>query len=258
MAMLFTYVAGFLFNIVLGFATGPDVSKITESPMEQPVAQIFFDSLGKSGGIFYTVMAFIIAQFVCFTATQALGRTFFAFSRDRLIPFSRIWTIVDKRTGTPLYAVWISIFWCIVINLIALGSVTAITGIFNITAIALDWSYVIPIVCKLAFNRFEPGPWHLGRFSPYVNAWACIWTLFVSVIFLLPTVRPVSATNMNYAIAFLAAIFLAALVYWYAGGRRWYTGPLIEAEIVGDGVEPGREKITDSDQGSNGSPKKDA
>jgi len=258
LAMAFTYIAGWLFNIVLGYCLG-DVESVLNSPMEQPVAQIFYNSLGKGGGIFYTVCALIILQFVCFTATQALARTFFAFSRDRLIPLSKIWTIVDKRTGTPLYAVWISVFWCITINLIALGSYTAILGIFNVTAIALDWSYVIPIMCKLIFNKFEPGPWHMGRYSTAVNAWACIWTLFVSIVFILPTYRPVTADTMNYAIAYLAAIFVAALTYWFAVGKKWYVGPLVEAEVVEDGA-PVKEKSGDSDGGSNGAqdvPRKD-
>jgi len=94
---------------------------------------------------------------------QALGRTVFAFSRDRLLPFSNVWTKVNSKTGTPLYAVWISVFFCIVINLIGLGSYAAISGVFNIwyvpmiqeydtllivvySAIALDWSYCIPIL----------------------------------------------------------------------------------------------------------------
>jgi amino acid transporter len=202
--------------------------------MEQPVAQIFYNSLGKGGGMFYTVCAFIILQFVCFTATQALARTFFAFSRDRLIPGSSIWTRINKRSGTPLYAVWITVFWCIAINLIALGSYAAISGVFNVCAIALDWSYVIPIFCKMVFGQFQPGPWHMGRFSYLVNAWACLWTLFVSIIFILPTARPVSADTMNYASVFLIAIFAASLIYWYLGGRRWYTGPIVEAEVMGD------------------------
>jgi len=230
-AMGFTYGAGWLFNVVLCFCMG-DPATILASPIAQPVAQIFYNSLGKSGGIFYTVCAFIILQFVCFTATQALARTFFAFSRDRLIPGSKIWTIIDPRTGTPLYAVWITVFWCIVINLIGLGSYAAISGVFNICAIALDWSYCIPIWCKIIFNKFEPGPWTMGRYGIFVNAWACLWTLFVSIIFILPTVRPVTAQNMNYACAFLGAITVAALGYWYIGGRRWYVGPLIEAEII--------------------------
>jgi len=238
MAMLFTYVAGFLFNIVLCFCMG-DPATILASPIYQPVAQIFYNSLGKGGGIFYTVCAFIILQFVCFTATQALARTFFAFSRDRLIPGSKIWTIINKRTGTPIYAVWFSVFWCIAINLIGLGSYAAISGVFNVCAIALDWSYCIPIFCKIVFGKFQPGPWHMGRYGVFVNAWACLWTLFVSIIFILPTVRPVTAQNMNYASVFLVAIFVAAMIYWYISGRKFYSGPLIEAEI-------GEEEIIDT------------
>jgi amino acid transporter len=231
MAMLFTYVAGWLFTIVLCFCMG-DISSILASPMEQPVAQIFYNSLGKGGGIFFTVCAFIILQFVCFTATQSLGRTVFAFSRDRLIPGSSIWTRINSRTGTPLYAVWISIFFCIVINLIALGSYTAILGVFNVCAIALDWSYCIPIFCKMVFGQFEPGPWHLGKASFWVNAWACCWTVFVSIIFIFPTSMPVTPLNMNYAIAFLGLIGIASTVYWFVRGKYFYTGPLIEAEAM--------------------------
>ncbi|KAF2090345.1 amino acid transporter [Saccharata proteae CBS 121410] len=233
-AMLFTYIAGFLFNIVLCFCMG-DSSEIMSSSIDQPVAQIFYNSLGPAGGVFYTICAFIILQFVCFTATQALARTIFAFSRDRLIPLSNVWTKINKRTGTPIYAVWITVFWCIAINLIGLGSYTAIDGVFSVCAIALDWSYVIPIMCKLIFGKFKPGPWNMGKLSFLVNAYACLWTLFVSIIFILPTERPTTAQNMNYAAVFLIAIFAAAIIYWYAGGRRWYTGPLVETEgIQGD------------------------
>lgn len=198
LAMLFTYVFGFLFNIVLAFCMG-NPETIIDSPVGQPVAQIFYNSLGKGGGITFTVCAFIILQFVCFTATQALARTVFAFSRDRLIPGSRIWTKVNRLSGTPLYAVWISIFFCIAINLIGLGSYTAVLGVFNVCAIALDWSYCIPIFLKLVCGRFEPGPWHMGKIGPFVNAWACIWTAFVSVVFVMPEAIPVTAANMNYA-----------------------------------------------------------
>lgn len=67
LAMLFTYLGGFLFNIVLCFVMG-DMASILDSPIEQPVAQIFYNVLGKSGGIFYTVCAFFIIKFVTFTA----------------------------------------------------------------------------------------------------------------------------------------------------------------------------------------------
>ena len=178
-----------------------DVHHILHSSIQQPVAQIFYDVLGKAGGVTFSICGVIIIKFVCFTAMQSLGRTVFAFSRDRLVPFSSLWTKILPLTGTPILAVWISTFFCIVINLIGLGSYTAILGVFNVTAIALDWSYCeyflkteqyashelimalpgIPIFCKLIFGKFERGPWHLGKASFWVNLVACIWTTFVSV-----------------------------------------------------------------------------
>jgi amino acid transporter len=106
--MVFTYVAGFLFNIVLGFCMG-NIGEILASPIAQPVAQIYFNSLGKAGGLFFTVSAFIILQFVCWSATQAATRTFFAFSRDRLIPGSKYWVKINQKTGTPINAVWLTV-----------------------------------------------------------------------------------------------------------------------------------------------------
>lgn len=201
---------------------------------------------------------------------QALGRTVFAFSRDRLIPFSRVWTRISHMTGTPLNAVWISVFFCIAINLIGLGSYAAISGVFNICAIALDWSYCIPILCKLLFGKFTPGPWHMGKFSKFVNAWACLWTLFVSIIFLLPTSMPVTALTvsppqvqlpkfsylmiscqMNYASAFLALVLLSAALYWYISGRRFYHGPIVEAQFEDEQSDSGviaNEKSVEKDR----------
>jgi len=199
LAMLFTYVAGFLFNIVLCFCMG-DPNAILNSEMAQPVAQIFYNSLGKGGGMFFTIAALIIIKFVTFTAMQSLGRTVFAFSRDRLVPFSNIWVKVTPWTGTPLYAVWISVFFCIAINLIGLGSYAAISGVFTVCSIALDWSYCIPILCKMLFGKFQRGPWHMGPLSWIVNLWACLWTLFVSVIFVLPTEMPVAPDSVCISI----------------------------------------------------------
>ena len=47
----------------------------------------------------------------------------------------------------------------------------------------------------------------------------------------MPTIRPVTPDNMNYAIVFLAFILLCATVWWYISGRKFYTGPIVEAEI---------------------------
>lgn len=249
-ALTFTYVVGWLYNIVLVFTMG-DPAELLASPIGQPVAQLFYNVMGKGASIFFTVAAFIIMNFVCITALQAGSRTVWAFARDEMLPGWRIWYKIWKRTDTPVLAVWLYTLICILINLIGLGSVTTISAIFNLCSIALDWSYVIPIACKLAFNRFERGPWHLGGASFAINVWAVVWTVFVSVIFVLPTVMPVTALNvrtsiiatleralhtdmgnqMNYASVILVFVMLIATVYWYARGRFYYTGPRANAHI---------------------------
>lgn len=203
LGMLFTYVAGWLYNIALCFVMG-DVSakdSIIHSPIEQPVAQIFYNVLGKSGSVFYTTCALIILKFGNFAAMQSLTRTIFALSRDGLVPFSGTWTTIMPSTGIPIYAVWISALWAIGINLIGLGSYPAIAGVFNVTTIALDWSFCIPIFCKVLFGKFVPGPWHLGRFSRPLNVYACAWTMFVSIIFLMPTTLPVEAETVSWLLS---------------------------------------------------------
>lgn len=144
-AMAITYVLGWLFTIVLTFTMG-DPTEILDSSLEQPVIQIFYNNLGKAGAIVFAVCAFLILNTCAMTAIQSTARTVFAFSRDRLLPGSNIWKRVNKKTNTPLFAVWFTIFWCAAINLIALGSYITISAIFNVCAIALDWSYCIPIV----------------------------------------------------------------------------------------------------------------
>jgi hypothetical protein len=47
---------------------------------------------------------------------------------------------------------------------------------------------------------------------------------------------------MNYASAFIVLILGAATFFWYIGGRRYYTGPVIEAR-AGEGSESERPSV---------------
>lgn len=207
-ALTFTYIAGWLFTIVLTYCAG-DIQSLINSPIDQPVAQIFYNVLGRQAGCFFTICAAIIFNFTGMVGMQGAARAFWAVARDEMVPFARIWIKIHPRTQTPIYAVWFVATVCICINLIALGSYVAIAAIFSVTAIAYDWSYCIPIMCKM-FHRgtnFQPGPFHLGKFSYAINLWAVVWTAFASVIFILPNYLPVTAENMNYACLILGATF---------------------------------------------------
>lgn len=48
---------------------------------------------------------------------------------------------------------------------------------------------------------------------------------------------------MNYASVFLVFILVCAGVFWYAGGRKHYTGPVVEAQA---------DDVSESDRVSSG------
>lgn len=123
---------------------------------------------------------------------------------------------------------WLIVLLSILLNLIGLGSTLTILSIFAITAPALDLSYAAVILARNIYSKslpFQPGPYTLGRLQKPVNAVACTWVFFISVVLMFPTMRPVTVLNMNYAVAVAAAIAVFALGWWWAGARKVYTGP---------------------------------
>ena len=37
---------------------------------------------------------------------------------------------------------------------------------------------------------------------------------------------------MNYVVVLMAAVALFAIIYWYASGRYYYTGPRVKAQLI--------------------------
>lgn len=73
-------------------------------------------------------------------------------------------------------------------------------AIFNITAPALDLSYIAVILAHLVYEhrvRFIEGPYTLGRWGKPVNIVAIVWVCFISVVLFFPPVKPVTAKNMS-------------------------------------------------------------
>ena len=120
------------------------------------------------------------------------------------------------------------VFFSAALNLIGIGSTQTVVAIFNVTAPALDLSYIAVIVAHLVYEhrvRFVQGPYTLGRWGKPVNAVAITWVVFISTVLFLPPANPVTAANMNYAVAVAGFIALFSLGWWWMGARRKYTGP---------------------------------
>lgn len=140
-----------------------------------------------------------------------------------LLTLTSFWAKVNRFTQTPVNAVWLVVVFCSCMTLIGIGSTLTIVAIFNITAPALDISYIAVIIARRVYeNRVEfiPGPYEMGKWSKPINAIAVIWVCLISVVLFFPPIKPVTAMNMNYAIC--VAVFIAAfsLIWWFSGARK--------------------------------------
>jgi len=147
-----------------------------------------------------------------------------------------------------LRAIWLTTIFSILPGLLDFASPVAANAIFSLTAMALDISYIIPIALRRIFQhhpevRFKPGPFYLGDglLGWAVNLNCIVWTLFVSVIFSLPTVLPVTKNTMNYASVITGSVILLAMIWYFVDGHRHYHGPhaYVTDKATDDGLSSG-------------------
>ena len=240
-AIFVTGVLGFLLNVTFGFClTENYMEDIVGSPTGFPVAQIFLNAGGRSGG---TAMLFLVILVQFFTGASALlanSRMTYAFARDEALPFSSFFSRIWRVTGTPVNAVWFVVIFCACLNLIGLGSTQTITAIFNLCAPCLDLSYIAVIAAHLWYAKrinFIPGPFDLDtllkplKVSKLLNVVAIVWVVFISVVLFCPTSKPVTAENMNYAIVIAGFVAVLSMI-WYRFTS--YTGPRTQ-DVMGSG-----------------------
>ncbi|OJJ51420.1 hypothetical protein ASPZODRAFT_56915 [Penicilliopsis zonata CBS 506.65] len=226
-AVLVSGLFGWMLTVSICFCLN-DFEGILQSPTGLPAAQIFFNAGGKTGGTIMWAFATLIQFFTGCSAMLADTRMAYAFARDEALPFSSFLSKVNQYTHTPVNAVWFVVFFSVCLNCIAIGSTETATAIFNVTAPALDLSYVSVILAHQIYKskvKFIEGPFTLGAWGTPINMVSIIWVLFISTVLFFPTTVPVTAENMNYAICVAAFIAIFALLWWFISARRKYTGP---------------------------------
>ncbi|GAM41228.1 amino acid permease [Talaromyces pinophilus] len=226
-AVVVSGIFGWLLNVAMCFCIN-DLDAVLTSPTGMPAAQIFLNAGGRTGG---TVMWFFVILVQFFTGCSAMladTRMTYAFARDEALPFSKFLAKINGITHTPVNSVWFVVFFSTVLNLIAIGSTETATAIFNVTAPALDISYISVILAHRIYRdrvQFIEGPFTLGRWGAPVNWISIVWVVFISVILFFPPTRPITAANMNYAICVALFIALFSLSWWWLSARNKYIGP---------------------------------
>jgi amino acid permease (GABA permease) len=201
-----------------------------ESTAVTPAAQIFIDAVGHNLGLF---LLFIVvgAQFYCgMSSVTANSRMIYAFSRDGAVPGSQFWHKINPRTRTPTNSIWFAAVGAFILGLPYLYSPVAYFAVTSIAVIGLYIAYGIPILLRLlAGERFQRGPWHLGRWS-YVVGWiAVIWIAFIAILFVLPQAAPGNdLKTFNYAPVAVGVVLLYSGGYWFLSARNWFKGPKVQ------------------------------
>src|SRR4051794_13255302 len=228
------------------------------------------DAGGTSIGIFNTALDPWAAKAVILIATighlscgpaglTSASRTWYAFSRDRGMPG---WTLFRRLTlqRIPFNAVIAVSVAALVITIPtywgnSAGVAWAYGAITGICTVGLYIAYILPVYLRLrAGDRFEPGPWNLGRHYRWINGGAIAFVVLVVLALDVPAVHSAVPWNddfklssFNYAPLVLVVGIIVA-IWWQLGAKNRYSGPvrtIDEAEFGAIADEPGAPRPPD-------------
>jgi amino acid permease (GABA permease) len=228
MSIVVSLIAGWALLIGVTFAIQHYTAEVG-SATGVPPAQIFIDAAGLTVGKLLLLIA-IGAQLFCgMSSVTANSRMIYAFSRDGALPASNFWHRVNHRTRTPTNAIWLAAVFALVLGLPYLWNPTAYAAVTSIAVIGLYIAYVTPTFLRLRQgDSFQRGPWHLGRWSRPIGIIAIIWVIFITILFMLPTVSPITTANFNYTVFAVVAVVGFAGIWWLVSARNWFTGPRVQ------------------------------
>ena len=226
-SIVISLVAGWI--LLIG-VTGAIQDYGAEASAVTPAAQIFIDAVGHNLGLF---LLFIVvgAQFYCgMSSVTANSRMIYAFSRDGAVPGSQFWHKINPRTRTPTNSIWFAAVGAFILGLPYLYSPVAYFAVTSIAVIGLYIAYGIPILLRLlAGDKFQRGPWHLGRWSYLVGWIAVIWIVFIAILFVLPQAAPGNDfKTFNYAPVAVGVVLVYSGGYWFLSAKNWFKGPKVQ------------------------------
>ncbi|KKA29902.1 hypothetical protein TD95_001493 [Thielaviopsis punctulata] len=225
--------AGLLFLVPLVFVL-PDIVMLINLPSGQPVPTILKSAVGSAGGAFGLLIPLMVLALICgIGCTTATSRCIWAFARDGAVPGAQWWKEINPRLDVPLNAMMLSMAVQIVLGLIYFGSSAAFNAFSGVGVICLTASYATPIAISLLNGRrqLQGAKFFLGNgLGVFCNIVSLAWSALAMPLFCMPSYLPVTAATVNYAPAvFVAAMAVSAIWYW-AWGRKHYSGPPTHGE----------------------------
>lgn len=230
-------VVGYLLLLAM-VAAVPSLAKTLGA--SNAVLYVLTTGLGSVGGTLLFVVA-LVAMFFCgMSSVTANSRMIYAFARDGGMPSSATFRKLNA-IRSPKNSILLAVILAFLLAVPALWSTVVYTAVTSIGVIGLFISYVIPALLKLLYlQRFVPGPWNLGRWSRLVGWISVLWVAFICILFSLPVVHPITASNFNYTPVVLGIVVVALVGVYFTKVRGRFQGPAIlhrhVESNVGEGV----------------------
>jgi choline transport protein len=117
----------------------------------------------------------------------------------------------------------------VLLQLLNIGSSTALFAILGLSTIGLYLSYILPvlfiIIAKVRGDQITYGPFKLHALGLPINLFALCYGIFILVWLPFPPFLPVTGENMNYAGPIMAAVLIAAVLDWLITGKTRFKVP---------------------------------
>ncbi|QBD83745.1 amino acid permease [Ktedonosporobacter rubrisoli] len=230
MSVVVSAFAGYLVLMGLLMAA-PDIGVKGAAGAINPVLYILEYRLGAVLGPLFFAVA-VGAQFFCgMSSITTNSRMIYAFSRDGAVPFSRLWHQLDSGR-TPRNAIILSATCAFVLAIPTVFNYVAYVAITSIAVIGLYISYVLPILLRVLTRSFKHGPWHLGSWGKPIGVIAVLWVICIAILFMLPTVNPITIVTFNYTPIVVLGTLLILVIWWTVSVRHWFKGPKIQGSAT--------------------------
>lgn len=199
--------------------------------VEAPYLQLFLNTGSPGVAYMLLIILFLLIFSGNITTLATSSREVFAFSRDKGLPGSRLWSRMNKKRHVPENAVYLTSACASIICLINLGSTTAFNIVASLSLMALMSTYMLSIgsvaLKRIRGEPLPPARWSLGRWGLPINIFAFFYSAFAGVLMAsFPNYRPVDTTNANWAPAVWGAVLVLSIVTYLLHGRKHYTPPV--------------------------------
>jgi amino acid transporter len=247
-SIFYSGVGGYILLLCVVFAIPDDASGNPDNAGVGAggVAYIFVNAMDKNWA---TLVLFISASAQFFCATSCLtsaSRMTFAFSRDKAIPGSSIWSKLTA-TRVPANGVIGVAVAAAIVTLPALIKVNigteeapliipvAFYAVTSIAVIGLYAAFAIPIWLRWRMgDAFEVGAWNNGSKYKWMNPIAVAEIVIVLLYLMMPTLpggNPFSSSDfewkfVNYSPIVTVGTVALLWIWWQVSAKKWFKGPI--------------------------------